>query len=55
MNENYSQNFIQMFRIPELTWLSAGQLDGMCDQVFSEWIKSGNFRSYRISKGLQKL
>jgi len=34
-------------RIPELTWLSAGQLDGMCDQVFSEWIKSGKIVSLK--------
>jgi len=32
-------------RIPELTWLSAGQLDGMNDMVMAKWMESGKCAS----------
>jgi len=34
-------------RIPQLTWLSAGQLDGMCDFVLAKWIESGKVATLR--------
>jgi len=34
-------------RIPQLTWLSAGQLDGMNDVVLSKWAESGKVASLK--------
>ena len=34
-------------RIPSLSWLSAGQLDGMNDNVLSRWMDSGKCADLR--------
>jgi len=34
-------------RIPGLSWLSAGQLDGMCDAVLAKWMESGKMATLR--------
>ena len=34
-------------RIPSLTWLSAGQLDGMNDAVLTQWMASGKCASLK--------
>ena len=34
-------------RIPALTWLSAGQLDGMNDAVLTAWLNSGKVATLR--------
>ena len=34
-------------RIPTLTWLSAGQLDGMNDAVLTQWMASGKCASLK--------